>query len=43
MSHIQNRKQNPGYKVMKNTKQQDKNDPHKGTKSAEEEWDQTDT
>jgi hypothetical protein len=28
---------------MKNTKQQDRNDPHKDTKLVKEEWDQTDT
>jgi hypothetical protein len=28
---------------MKNTNQQDKNDPHKVMKLAKEEWDQTDT
>jgi hypothetical protein len=28
---------------MKNTNQQDINDPHKITKLAEEEWDQTDS
>jgi hypothetical protein len=29
--------------VIKNTNQQDRNNPHKVTKLAEEEWDQTDT
>jgi hypothetical protein len=28
---------------MKNTNQQNRNDPHKVMKPAEEEWDQTDT
>jgi hypothetical protein len=28
---------------MKNTNQQDRNDPHKVTKLAKEEWDQTNT
>jgi hypothetical protein len=28
---------------MKNTNQQDKNDPHEVMNLAEEEWDQTDT
>jgi hypothetical protein len=32
---------NPGRRVMKNTNQQDRNDPHKIMKLAEEEWDQT--
>jgi hypothetical protein len=29
--------------MMKNTNQQDRNDPHKIMKLAEEEWDQMDT
>jgi hypothetical protein len=33
---------NPWKKVMENTNQQDRNDPHKVMKPAEEEWDQTD-
>jgi hypothetical protein len=28
---------------MKNTNQQDRNDPYKVTKQAEKEWDETDT
>jgi hypothetical protein len=43
MFHVQNRKENPWKKVMKNTNQQNKNDPDKVTKLAQEEWDQTDT
>jgi hypothetical protein len=42
MSHVQNPKQKPLKKVMENTNQQDRNDPHKVMKPAEEEWDQTD-
>jgi hypothetical protein len=34
---------NPWKKVMKNTNQQNRNDPYKVMKLAEEEWDQTDT
>jgi hypothetical protein len=33
----------PLKKVIKNTNQQETNDPHKVTKPAEEEWDQTGT
>jgi hypothetical protein len=36
-------KNNPYKKVMKNTNQHDRKDPHKITKIAKEEWDQTDT
>jgi hypothetical protein len=43
MSHVQNPKQKPWNKVIKNTNQQDKNVPHKVMKPAEEGWDQTDT
>jgi hypothetical protein len=34
---------NSGRNEMNNTDQQDRNDPHKVMKLAEEEWDQTDT
>jgi hypothetical protein len=34
---------NTWSKVMKNTNQQDRNDPYKVTKPVEEEWDKTDT
>jgi hypothetical protein len=34
---------NSGRNGMNNTDQQDRNDPHKVMKLAEEEWDQTDT
>jgi hypothetical protein len=43
MFHVQNPKQNPYRKVMKNINQQDINDLHKVTNLVEEEWDQTDT
>jgi hypothetical protein len=36
-------KNKPYKKVMKNTNQHDRKDPHKITKIAKEEWDQTDT
>jgi hypothetical protein len=43
MSHVQNSKKKPLEESDENTNQQDKNDPHKITKLAEEEWNQTDT
>jgi hypothetical protein len=43
MSHIQNPKQKPLKESDEKTNQQDRNDPNKITKLAEEEWDQTNT
>jgi hypothetical protein len=34
---------NPQNKVMNDTNQQDRNDPHKVMKPVKKEWDQTDT
>jgi hypothetical protein len=43
MSHVQTQSKNSWKKVMKNTNQWDRNDPHKVTKLVEEEWDEMNT